>query len=56
MLFLARHGFPYVGRMSGAFDFMGRRAGRMGGMGPCEVKSRRGECLDTIRQWLTVQL
>ena len=37
MLFLARHGFPYVGRMSGmsgAPDFMGHHAGRMEGHGP----------------------
>ena len=36
MLFLARHGFPYVGRMSGmsgAPDFMGHHAGRMEGHG-----------------------
>ena len=36
MLFPARHGFPYVGRMSGmsgAPDFMGHHAGRMEGMG-----------------------
>ena len=33
-LFPARHGFPYVGRMSGmsgAPDFMGHHAGRMDG-------------------------
>ena len=31
--------------------------GRCGGIGrACKVESRRGECLDSIRQWLTIQL
>ncbi len=45
-LFPARHGFPYVGRMSGmsgAPDFMGHHAGRMEGHGPDAARGRHGE-------------
>ena len=45
-LFPARHGFPYVGRMSGmsgAPDFTGHHAGRMGGHGPNAARGRHGE-------------
>ena len=44
-LFPARHGFPYVGRMSGmsgAPDFMGYHAGRMEGHGPDAARGRHG--------------
>ena len=44
-LFPARHGFPYVGRMSGmsgAPGFMGHHAGRMEGHGPDVARGRHG--------------